>query len=150
VRLPIVLAAVLVCLSFAACDYDENPANPSPDSLSTSLNVFGADGIAISNVVSGDAGCQDVNLAHDAVSFDAMGLDQTTPTRVYLYGFRDKPTFQRLSSTVDACARSYVKDPADYGSVQVSPYVLSGPGPWAPQFGDRLRDALTKAAGNGG
>jgi hypothetical protein len=53
-------------------------------------------------------------------------------------------------STIDACARSYVTDPAAYGSIQASPFVLAGPGPWAPQFQDHLRHALVIAAGNGG
>jgi hypothetical protein len=151
VRGPLLLAiAVLACLTVAACEGDNNPANPTPASLSTTLEVFGANGIVLSNVVSGDPGCPDKDLAQNAVSFDARGLDQTTPTRVYLYGFRNRTIYQRLVPTVDACAKSYVTDPAAYGSVQVSPFVLAGPGPWAPQFGDRLREALTKAAGNGG
>ena len=97
----------------------------------------------------GDAGCDDQNLAHAAVSFMARGFDQTTPTKIYLYGFRDRPTFERLLPTVDTCAKSYATDPAAFGSVQVSPYVADGPGPWGPQFTDHLRDALTKAAGGG-
>jgi len=151
VRTPlIVVGLVLACLAIAGCEADYNPLNPTPASLSTTLEVFGAQGITLSNVVSGDPGCPDRDLAQNAVSFDATGLDQTMPTRIYLYGFRNRATFQRLVSTVDTCARSYATDPAAYGSVQVSPFVLAGPGPWAPQFGDRLREALTKAAGNGG
>ena len=73
------------------------------------------------------------------MSFDAQGFDQKTPTRIYFYGFRNRATFERLASTVDACARSYVTDPADYGSIQASPFVLAGPGPWAPTFTERLR-----------
>jgi len=150
VRLPIVVAAVAACLLLTACEGDDNPNNPTPASLSSSLEVFGSQGIALSNVVSGDAGCANQDLAHAAVSFDATGLDQTTPTRVYLYGFRTKAIFQQNLTAIDACARSYVTDPAAYGNVQVAPFVLAGPGPWAPAFGDRLREALTKAAGNGG
>jgi hypothetical protein len=151
VRLPLVLAAVvLACLTLTACEGENNPANPTPASLSGTLEVFGAHGISLSNVVSGDPGCPDQDLAQNAVGFDARGLDQTTPTRIYLYGFRNRATYERLLSTVDACAKSYVTDPSAYGSVQVSPFVLAGPGPWAPQFGDRLREALTTAAGNGG
>lgn len=150
-RISLVLATVLgAILAVAGCEGDNNPANPTPASLSTTLEVFGAQGIALSNVVSGDAGCSDETLAHTAVSFSAKGFDQATPTRIYLYGFRDRATFQRLATAVDACARSYVTDPAAYGSIQTSPFVLSGPGPWAPTFAQRLRAALTRAAGNGG
>ena len=146
----LVLLAVVACLALSACESDNDPANPTPASLSAVLEVFGSNGIALSNVVSGDAGCANQDLAHTAVSFDAKGLDQTTPTRIYLYGFKNRATFERLASTVDACARSYATDPAAYGALQVSPFVLAGPGPWAPQFHERLRPALTQAAGNGG
>ncbi len=144
------MAAVAACLTLGACEADYNPANPTPASLSTSLEVFGNQGLVLSNVVSGDAGCPNADLAHTAVSFDARGFDQATPTRIYLYGFRDRATFDRLATTVDACAHSYVTDPAAYGSIQMSPFVLAGAGPWAPSFAAHLRTALTKAAGNGG
>jgi hypothetical protein len=146
----LVSLAVAACLLLAGCEADYNPLNPTPASLSTSLEVFGSAGITLSNVVSGDAGCPNADLAHGAVSFNAQGFDQTTPTRIYLYGFRNRDTFQRLAPTVDACARSYVTDPAAYGSIQASPFVLAGAGPWAPSFTDHLREALTRAAGNGG
>ena len=50
---------------------------------------------------------------------------------------------------MDLCARSYVTDPAAYGSVDASPYVMAGPGPWAPDFEDALRKALERAAVGG-
>ena len=59
----------------------------------------------LSDVVSGDAGCPGGGLADNAISFNARGFDQATPTRIYFYGFRNRATFQRLASTVDACAR---------------------------------------------
>ena len=147
---PLVLLLVLACLALGACEADNNPANPTPASLSAVLEVFGSSGLTLSNVVSGDPGCPNQDLANNALSFDAKGLDQVTPTRVYLYGFKNRATFQRLATAVDACARSYATDPATYGAMQVSPFVLTGPGPWAPQFAERLRIAITKAAGNGG
>jgi hypothetical protein len=151
VRIPFAAALVVaICLGLAGCEGDNNPANPTPASLSVTLEVFGAHGITLSNVVSGDAGCPDQDLAHAAISFNATGLDQATPTRVYQYGFRNRATFQRLASSIDACARAFVTDPAAYGSIMVSPMVLAGPGPWAPAFAARLREALTAAAGNGG
>jgi hypothetical protein len=149
VRASLVLAAVAACLLLAACEGDDNPANPTPASLSTTLQVFGAQGITLSNVVSGDAGCSNTDLAHAAVSFDAKGLDQTTPTRLYLYGFRNRTVFQQNLSAVDACARSYVTDPQTYESVETSPFVIAGQGPWGPQLKDNLRAALVEAAGTG-
>lgn len=151
VRIPLLVAALVAgSLVLFACEGDNNPANPTPASLSTLLQVFGQEGLVVSNVVSGDAGCASQTLAPTAISFDAGGFDQVTPTRVHVYGFRNRATFDRLVASVDACARSYVTDPASYGSIQMSPYVLAGPGPWAPTFAGHLRQALTKAAGNGG
>lgn len=142
--------SLLLGLSLAACEGDNNPANPTPASLSVTLEVFGAHGMTLSNVVSGDAGCPNQELSHTAVSFSAAGLDQVTPTRIHLYGFRNRAVFQRLAPTIDACARSYVTDAAAYGSIMASPLVLAGAGPWAPGFAARLREALVAAAGNGG
>ena len=53
---------------------------------------------------------------------------------MYLYVFRNKATYERLRSTIDACARSYVTDAATFESVEESPFVLAGQGPWAPEF----------------
>ena len=74
-----------------------------------------------------------------AISFDASGLDQPTPVRIYLYMFRNRATFERLRATVDACARSFVTDPETYESLEQSPYVIAGQGPWGPQFKAALR-----------
>jgi hypothetical protein len=150
VRLPLVVAMLLWACAVGACEGDNNPANPTPASIPEVLVVLAQRGIALSGVVSGDAGCADQNLAHTAVSVSASGFDQPTPTRLYLYAFRDRKTFQQLAASVDACARSYVIDPSAYGSIQVSPFVLAGPGPWAYDFTMHLRAALTAAAGNGG
>ncbi len=144
------LLAVIACLAFAGCEYVDDPNNPTPAPFTGIAQALGAEGITISNVVSGDAGCADQDLAHTAVSFMASGFDQATPTRVYLYQFRNRATFGRLSGSVATCARTYATDPAAFGSVDVSPFVAAGPGPWGPAFTDHLRSALTVAAGNGG
>ena len=138
------------CLTLSACGAENNPANPTPASVPEILEVIGQQGLRISNVVSGDPGCNDRKLVQTAISLMASGFDQVTPTRLYVYAFRNRATWERLASSVDACARSYVTDPAAYGSIQASPFVVAGPGPWAPGFAERLRAALTKAAGNGG
>ena len=41
-------------------------------------------------------------------------------------------------------------DPDDLGLIEASPYVLAGPGPWAPDFAAELRRSLTESAGTGG
>jgi hypothetical protein len=48
---------------------------------------------------------------------------------------------------VDACAASFITDPSTYETVESTPYVAVGQGPWAPGFTAALRSALDKAAG---
>jgi hypothetical protein len=43
-----------------------------------------------------------------------------------------------------------VTDPETFESIDQSPYVLTGQGPWAPEFESTIRAGLAKAAGNGG
>jgi hypothetical protein len=141
---------VLVAVVLAACGtISRTPPVPTPADF---LGISGAAqerGIQISHVISGEAGCPDPNLSKTAIGFDAVGLDQATPVRIYVYIFRDRATYERLRSTVDDCARSYVTDPDTYESVETSPYVMSGQGPWGQQFKENLRAAITEAAGTG-
>lgn len=100
--------------------------------------------------VSGDAGCDDSTLRPTAIAFDAKGLDQPENVRVYVYIFRNREAFERLRASVDQCAASFVTDPETFESLEASPYVLAGQGPWGAEFKAALRDALTVAAGSGG
>ena len=106
-------------------------------------------GIAVTNIVSGDAGCADADIAKTAIGFDATGADQATPVRIHVYIFRNRKTYEQKRSTVDTCASAFVTDPATFESVESSPYVAAGQGPWAPAFKDRFRSALVQAAGTG-
>ena len=106
-------------------------------------------GIEVDRVVSGDAGCDDQRLSRTAIGFDARGVDQPTPVRIYLYAFKDQQVYDELLPAVDACARSYVKNAADYGSVDAPPYVLAGGGPWTAAFKAALGNALRRAAVGG-
>ena len=82
-------------------------------------------------------------------TFDISGMDQPTPVKVYLYVFRNRATYERLRSTIDACARSYVTDSENFESVEQSPFVLAGQGPWGTAFEAALRDGIVVAAGTG-
>ena len=70
--------------------------------------------------------------------------------RIYLYIFGDREAFERLRASIDTCARSYVTDAETFESIEASPFVVAGQGPWAPQFDAALREGLTVAAGTGG
>ncbi len=146
VALALLLAAFVVagCSAFA-------PGTPAatPTDFAGIVAELAASGIGVDHVVSGDPGCPNERLARTAISFDAVGAGQSTATRIYLYAFKDDPTYQELRSMIDECARSYVTDPNAYGAVDAPPYVFAGPGPWAPSFKDALRAALQRAAVGG-
>ena len=106
-------------------------------------------GLHLNHLVSGDAGCPDQVLTPTAIGFDASGLDQAEVVHIYVYIFRNRATFERLRATVDDCARSYVTDPETFESLDQSPFVMAGQGPWGQQFKAALRAGLEVAAGTG-
>jgi len=140
-----VIAALL-----AGCSaFTPQPVKPTPTTFAGIVSELARVGVAVSHVVAGDAGCDDQRLARTAISFDASGLDQVEPTRVHLYAFKNPAVYDELRPAIDLCARTYVSNPADYDSVDGSPYVFAGPGPWTPQFEDALRHALERASVGG-
>jgi hypothetical protein len=149
--LPAVLLAVLLTAVLAGCGtrVADLPA-PSPANFPSIASLLGDAGITVTDQVSGDAGCKDPNLVPTAIGFTAAGLDQLAPVRIHIYIFADAPTWSRLSSSVSTCAMSFVTDPETYESIDPSPYVLAGQGPWGTKFRDTLRQVLTTAAGDGG
>jgi hypothetical protein len=143
-------ACVAAAIALTGCSTSNVPIAPTPADFAGITQVLRTRGIAVSDVVSGDAGCPDPDLAKTAISFRMSGLDQATPVTAYLYVFGSQDAFERRAADVAACARSYVTDPAGLESFDVSPYVVAGQGPWAPGLRAALRDGLTVAAGNGG
>jgi hypothetical protein len=145
--------AVLLCfiaLLVAGCGVvTTTPPSPTPADFGGIAAELAKHGINVGHVVSGDAGCSDQVLTPTAISFDASGLDQPSPVRIYLYVFRNRATFERLRATVDNCARSFVTDPETYESAEQSPFVVAGQGPWGTQFEATLRKGLETAAGSG-
>lgn len=135
----------------AACGFVETtPPAPTPADFIGISSELARRGIAVEHVVSGEAGCPDPVLTPTAIAFDASGLDQSRAIRVYLYVFRNREVFERLRSTIDACAVSFVTDPETFESIEESPFVVAGQGPWAERFKAALREGLTAAAGSGG
>jgi hypothetical protein len=139
----------LVIASTAACGISTSPPAPTPADFQGIATEITKGRIAIDDIVSGDAGCDDPVLIPTAIGFDAHGLDQSETVRIYLYIFRNRASFERLRGTIDACARSFVTDPQTFETVEQSPFVLAGQGPWAPGFERAIRDALEVAAGTG-
>ena len=149
IGLAVALLATVALVAEGCGIVDPTPPSPTPADFGGIAAALVQAGIKVVHPVSGDAGCQDRVLGPTAISFEASGLDQATPVKIYTYLFADRATFERLRSTVDACARSYVTDPDTYESAEQSPYVVAGQGPWGPQFKARLREILAVTAGNG-
>ena len=150
ILLAVGIAAIAAVPAGCADNADNLKASATPADFFGIVNEFARLGIGVNHVVSGDAGCDDRTLGPTAISFDAKGLDQPTIVRIHLYAFRDAATFDRLRASVDACARAFVTDPATYEAVDSSPFVVTGQGPWGPQFEAAIRQALTIAAGTNG
>jgi hypothetical protein len=143
-----VLAATLV--SGCGATTTIGPPKPTPMDIVGIADELAARGVIVTNVISGDAGCDDPDMIGAAIGFDAAGLDQPTPTRVRLYIFRNRAAYEKQRQAVDACAASWVTDPATFEAIDVSPYVAAGQGPWGAQLRAAIRAALTAAAGTGG
>jgi len=142
---------LFVALAVAGCSFVETtPPEPTPADFPDTAIQLVQRGVVIENVVSGDAGCDDRVLATTAIAFDASGLDQPTKVKIYLYVFRNRESFERLRATVDDCARSFVTEPETYESIEQSPFVMVGQGPWGTRFEAALRAGLEAAAGTGG
>ncbi len=125
------------------------PPAPTPADFSGITGEFARRGVNVNHFVSGDAGCIDPVLTPTAIAFDARGLDQATNVRIHIYIFRNRDAFERLRASVDGCAASFVTDPETYETVEQSPFVLAGQGPWGADFEQALRDGLAEAAGTG-
>jgi hypothetical protein len=149
-RLASRLALAVGVLALAGCGLvSTSPPAPTPADFQGIATALASRGIAIDHVVSGEAGCDDIDLARTAIALDASGLDQASPTRIYLYIFRNRAAFERHRPEVDACVRAYVTDPQAFESVEASPFVVTGAGPWAPEFHSAVRAAIVAAAGTG-
>jgi hypothetical protein len=145
------LAAIAAAIAIVGCDMVSTSAPPAtPADFPGIASELSRRGIVVDDIASGDPGCDDQELARTAIRFTAEGFDQADPTPVYLYIFRNRQAFEENREAVDACFASYAADPAQPALIEASPFVLAGPGPWAPEFAAELRRSLTESAGTGG
>ena len=141
------LAALLLT---AGCDaISTTPPAPTPADFQGIASELTKRLVVIDDLVSGDAGCTEPALIPTAIGLTASGLDQAEPVRLYLYIFRNRTSFEKLRADVDTCARSFVTDPETFETIEQSPFVVAGQGPWAPGFEAAVRTALEVAAGTG-
>lgn len=148
-RISVALLAAACFLAAGCGTISRTPAPATPAPFPGIAGQLSLHGIRVSGIISGDAGCPDANLAKTAIGFDAVGLDQATPVRLHVYIFRNRDTYERLRAMIDGCAASFVTDPETYESVETSPYVVAGQGPWGTAFKDNIRAAIIEAAGTG-
>lgn len=149
-RRSLVTVLIAMALVLASCGTISTTAPaPTPADFQGIATELTRRSIVIDDLVSGDAGCDDPALIPTAIGLTATGLDQGEPVRIYLYIFRNRDAFDRLRPSIDDCARAFVTDPETFESVEQSPFVLAGQGPWAPGFEAAIREALTVAGGTG-
>ena len=149
--LAVLVTVLAVATLLAACGtISTTPPPATPTDFPGLAGRLNAVHIKAADWVSGDAGCDDPELAKTAIRFEARGLDQETPVALYFYVFRNRDAFERNRERIAPCAASYVTDAETFEQVEQSPYVLAGQGPWAPEFEAALRATLEQAAGTGG
>jgi hypothetical protein len=149
-RARVVIAATMATASLlAGCAATTIVGEPSPtpaDILGITDALRSRD-VIVSDLVSGDAGCEDPEMIAAAIAFSASGAGQASPLPVRIFIFRNDRSYEKLRSAVDACARAWVSDPATFEAIDVSPYVMVGQGPWPAGFRDAIRAALLEASG---
>jgi hypothetical protein len=142
---------VLTLILVGGCGSVLDDARGEPSATPTNFNglveQMAAREFSVANVVSGDPGCSDRGLVPMAIAFQLSGggLDQAVPTRIYR--FKNDESYQKLRSTVDACAAEWISDPAALLMVDASPYVLVTEGVPAGVVADAIRAAMREAAG---
>jgi len=144
---------LLVTLSVVAAGCGTISSSPPPATPTDFAGITGRLNVAqikARSWVSGDAGCTDPDLVSSSVSFQASGLDQVQPVKLYLYMFKDRPAFERHRAQVGPCAQSWITDPQTFEEIEQSPFVVAGQGPWGVAFEAALRATLAEAAGTGG
>jgi hypothetical protein len=153
VRRHLALHVVIFVLatSLAGCSaLLDSPPTPAPEPFPGIVGQLGRFGIDVTSWTSGDPGCSDSTLSPTAVRFEADGLDQATPVSLRIYIFKDHEAWDRRLSDVDSCAAAWATDPTTFEQLQISPYVLTGQGPWPPGFADALKKGVAASAGSGG
>jgi hypothetical protein len=145
------LAGVVLGVVLSGCGLvSTSPPAATPTDFGGLASLLDPQGIVVTDVVSGDAGCTDPDLVPTAIAFDARGLDQATPVRIHLYVFRNKAAWERHRDAIPGCAASFVTDPQTFEQVEQSPYIVASQGPWGADFEAALRRALEQGAGTGG
>lgn len=110
-------------------------------------------GGTVSDIVAGDPGCADPELAGNAIRFRLTAPGAAEGADVYLFTFKNRPFFERGRAAVDACQRVFESRSAGTGGpverIDVSPYRAFGDD-WSPGLRGFLEATMRAVAGDGG
>ena len=145
----LVAAALMITASGCGSVLDDARGEPSatPTNFNGLVEQLAAREFSVANVVSGDPGCSDQSLVPMAIAFKMSGGGLTETVQARVYRFKNDESYEKLRSTVDACAAEWISDPAALLMVDASPYVLVTEGVPAGVVADAIRAAVRDAAG---
>ncbi|MGA1354298.1 MAG: hypothetical protein ACO32I_05945 [Candidatus Limnocylindrus sp.] len=145
---PLLLATLLFA---AGCGSVLDDARGEPVATPTNFNglveLLAARDFSVSNVVSGDPGCSDQGLVPMAIAFKISGGGTEDTLQARVYRFKNDASYEKLRTSVDACAAEWISDVSTLLMVDASPYVLVTEGVPEGEVADAIRAALREAAG---
>ena len=143
------LAALLVVVACQAND----PAAATPRDTAGLLEELARHGVSAVEQRAGDPGCGDASLVPNAMHWRLTVATDPAPRDVYLFRFKDRPTYDGAAAAVEACRVVFEARSSRAGGaverLDVSPWRAFGDG-WSASLREALEASLTIAAGNGG
>ncbi len=136
-----VVGGLLVSLLTAGCG--SFSVTPRPGASSDILAELAVRGAQVTDVTSGDPGCQSPELVGNAVRARVAIPGDEEPRLVHLLVFRNGSALQAAAAEIASCRQEVAADngDADIDVVEVSPYSAFGPD-WSPEFERFLESAM--------
>jgi hypothetical protein len=119
----------------------------TPTNFNGLVEQLAAREFSVANVVSGDPGCSDRGLVPMAIAFKLSGGGTEGTVQARVYRFKNDESYQKLRTSVDACAAEWISDAATLLMIDASPYVLVTEGVPEGEVADAIRAALREASG---
>ena len=145
---PLLLVTLLLA---AGCGSVLDDARGEPGATPTNFNglveQLAERAFSVSHVVSGDPGCSDQGLVPMAIAFKISGGGTEDTLQARVYRFKNDASYEKLRTSVDACAAEWISDVSTLLMVDASPYVLVTEGVPEGEVADAIRAALREAAG---
>ncbi|MGI8703076.1 MAG: hypothetical protein ACR2JZ_01025 [Candidatus Limnocylindrales bacterium] len=145
------LGALLVALIATAGCAGTAPS-PTAQDYQGLFEALALRGASVSNIVSGDPGCDDPGLAANSVRIRLRDPDDGAQRDAHLFVFKDRAFFEQAGPAVDACQEAFeVERGMADGQAQrldVSPFRIFGTD-WSPALREAVGEALIGSAGIG-